>query len=252
MSIYNEMLLEVGITADLHSDTVSVSKYDPDDLRCRDCKDEPLTMYVDGFLTCHLCGLVSTKVQQYDHTDVPAYYNIQASKAYDGTYFEKKRVYKPLTHFKEHLRRYMGCRFTEIPDVLLDLLRELNVDPMDRDAFFIIKRYMKVLKFHKLYKEIFLIIYKLGGVAPKISDEIFHQCVDMYQALMMAFEVKKAEWKRHSMPSNYVVMDLLLRHFGHEPYYRLPCLKDQDLQNHVEWMIDELAQYWEFSPPPSK
>lgn len=248
-----EMLKEVGITAENMLPTSEDQKFNyiPPPV-CEVCQEEPLTLWRDGYLSCHTCGLVNRDERQYDHTSVPDYYKIQSSKAMNGTHFEKKRSYKPITHFKEHLRRYMGARFTPIPDILLQDLTKYGVDPLSPDAFFHVKKALKKLKYNTYYKEIFLIIYKLGGYAPSISDKLFHQCVDAYQALMLAFERKKKEWKRHSMPSNYVVLSMLLEHFGHEPYYNIPNLKDDDLQDKVQWMIQELQKFWKFSPDNNK
>lgn len=245
-SMYRQMLQDVGIsTEDLPTDPdtdkpVDLTRYP----QCKRCQTEPLSLWSNGFLTCHECGLVNTEEQQWDHTDVPGYYKIHSTKALNGTTFERRRSYKPITHFKEHLRRYMGARFTEIPDQLLDKLKYIDVK--DPYSFNNVKKALKKHGFRKYYKEVFLIIYKLGGTPPNITDQVFHQCVTAYNALMIAFERKKAEWKRHSMPSNYVMLDVLLRHFGHEPYYVIPNLKDADLQDKVEWMISELDQYWKF------
>ena len=252
-SIYYEMLKEVGITAEnlIINQTDVFDEPIPNPV-CKACKSEPLTLWQDGYLTCHECGLVNKDERQYDHTCVPGYYKIESSKACNGTHFEKKRSYKPITHFKEHMRRYMGARFTPIPDKLLQDLVDMKVDHLSPNAFFEVKKALKKLKYNDYYKEIFHIIYKLGGQAPVIPDEVFHECVNAYQALMLAFERKKKEWKRHSMPSNYVVLDMLLRHFGHVPYYNIPMLKDDDLQLKVQSMIQELKDYWKFSPNINK
>ena len=60
------------------------------------------------------------------------------------------RPYHPLTHFREHLRRYMGERFQYIPEELLKDLRG-KIDPMHRDAFWHVKSELKSLR-HKKYK----------------------------------------------------------------------------------------------------
>lgn len=52
----------------------------------------------------------------------------------------------------------------------------------------------------------------------------------------------KQQWKRHSMPSLYMIMDILLRRHGHVPYYQIPSLKDKQLEEQVIRMVNALDQ----------
>lgn len=155
----------------------------------------------------------------------------------------RKRFYVPTTHFKEHLRRYMGARFTNIPQQLLDDIRkQINID--DPNAYFIVRKILKRLKLMKMYKEIFTIIYLCDGHRPNITNKLYQQCIHDFQLLMKKFmEIRETEFKgRHSMPSMYMLMHLLLLENGHEPYYILPQLKSQDCRDRVLFMYREIKQ----------
>jgi hypothetical protein len=241
-SIYLEMLKEAGIDVEL------MQEPDPSpNIPLATCCGQILMDYVDGSLTCFICGHVKENEKQYVLDDsgygkslYPGHVSQMGSQS--CMYFEKKRFYKPVTHFKEHLRRYMGARFTVLPEDMMTKLKAMQLDMMDRDAYLHVRQALKHLKYSKYYKEIFTIIYILGGVKPKLSDQIYHQCIHVFTKLMQSFERLKLEMKRHSMPSNYVCLDKLLRHFDHEPYYNMPTLKDQRLLQQAEEMIGKLCQ----------
>jgi hypothetical protein len=133
----------------------------------------------------------------------------------------------------------MGSRFTNIPNDLLSKLQDVNVKSVD--AYFLIKSKMKSLGLNKYYKEIFMIIYQLGGVRPYVDNVLYEQCVADFQKLMFHFINGRSEWNRHSMPSMYMILDILLRKNGHTPYYNIPCLKDDQLRERVYRIYNQLA-----------
>lgn len=150
----------------------------------------------------------------------------------------KKRFYKPITHFKEHLRRYMGARFTQLPEDLLEKLR--GIDPEDVNMYFEVRSRLKALKLNKYYKDIFMIMYQLGGKNPQLDHGLYEQCITDFKWLMQHFMKNRSQWGRHSMPSNYVLLEILLRKNGHTPYYNLPTLKDSVLRAKVYEIYDQL------------
>lgn len=148
----------------------------------------------------------------------------------------------------------MGARFTEYPKNLLKRLSPL-VNVHDPNCYRSVQKALKCLGYKHLYKEIFSLIYNLGGTKPYINNEVFADCVTDFMWLQAKFgEMKKAQnTVRKNMPSMYVVsdfnipylsywemMDILLRRHGHTPYYTLPCLKDDILQLRVLDLFAEL------------
>lgn len=139
-----------------------------------------------------------------------------------------------MTHFKEHLRRYMGARFGEPPKGLVEKLGEM-VNVNDPKCYRHVQKALKQLGHKNLYKEIFTLIYSLGGKRPYIDNHIFDNCVTDFMWLQAQFaQLRKNEaTKRKNMPSMYVLMDILLKRNGHQPFYQLPYLKDEILQSKV-------------------
>lgn len=220
-----------------------------------------------GEYSCIRCGLVKEPyfIVQEEEPHYPAYNSHWGTKsAYS---YSKPRFYNPLTHFREHVRRYVGARFTDIPEALIKDLEELKITVLSPDAFNIVKEALKSLagkiytrdiynpqtKFTKtthqrsnqFYKDIFNIIYLLGGIQPKFTqfDEIYQK----YRELVYYFERTKTSLKRHNMPTNYMLLDILLQELGHTPYYKLPYLKNQELQNKVLQIFKQLRNDQEIS-----
>jgi len=207
----------------------------------------------EGHYVCWNCGLVKDNyfiVQEEEpHRSGGKPFGSQSSYTY-----KKYRPYKPLTHFREHFRRYTGQRFQTIPTELLHDLRP-KVNPRAKDAYWQVKTQLKKLKGkkyvvkvwnkemrrydakkytpQKFYKDIFCIIYDLGGYQPKVDNvnEIFQAYQNLqYQFLQLK---RKHETSRSNMPSHFMLLDILLRKHGHSPYYEIPYLKDKESREKV-------------------
>lgn len=225
------MLQGIGIEEDESSFNFEKDKdYEPN--YCRIC---------DSFLfeteTCHNCGLVS---------GIPIFEPEPYSWNYDkkqncGFEVLRKRFYLPLTHFKDHLRRYLGSRFTEIPEFLLDICKK-EVNVKGKNSYAKIRKIIKREKLGKYYPDIFCIIYKCGGITPNVSSEIMRNCVKNFESLMWKFAEIRENIKRKSMPSNYMVLDRLLRKNGHIPFYEIPKLKSPVLRKRADLLISALIQ----------
>lgn len=155
-----------------------------------------------------------------------------------SVFFTKKRFYAPVTHFKEHLRRYMGARFTGIPEHIVEGTKCVNVE--NPDAYFEMKKRLKELKYPKLYKEIFTLIYMHGGHRPMIGNDMYQKCVYDFNIIMKKFLGIRGDYKRHSMPCNYMLLDMLLKTNGHDTYYRFPHLKNDKCRERVLEIYSDL------------
>lgn len=179
---------------------------------------------------CMNCGLVlRDKVLRAD-----------MNYMYTSSTIIKKRFYSPLTHFKEHLRRYMGSRFTTIPLEVLESIR--GVDTKSENAYFLIKACLKKMKYSKFYKEIFMLIYMNGGCKVEVTNEQYNACISDFKIILHYFKKYKSLWNRHSLPSNYMLMKLLLEKNGHIPYYTLPELKIEKCKLKFDEMYMELQR----------
>lgn len=195
-----------------------------------DCCDEPeITHAPRGenayCLNCGRC--VKNRFLELDFTRLKT-----------GVFFTKKRFYTPVTHFKEHMRRYMGGRFTDIPQTVIENTKDINVD--DPNAYFLMKTKLKELKMVKFYKEIFTLIYMKGGHRPNIRNDVYEQCVHDFEVIMQKFLETRKEYHRHSMPSNYMLLDILLKQNGHESFYNFPYLKNDKCRDRVMEIYSDL------------
>lgn len=230
-----QMLMEIGI-----NDPELVTKQPQIEIpiikQVVECCGEELTYESQGFLTCWHCGLVKdiAELKYYQkNSTAPTGVSYFSSRNNDnpGMTFYRKRFYKSATHFRDHLNRYMGRGDLARDDPIMDHFKDL--DTGDRMLFFVVKKRLKKLKLQNLYKSIFSIIYMSGGQLPNVTNQTFHNCLVQYGALEHYFHQNKDLFGRKSMPSVYMLMDLILRRNGHEPFYVVQQLKDTQLRQKV-------------------
>lgn len=133
----------------------------------------------------------------------------------------------------------MGSSMTQFPERILAELKQ-EVDVQHVDAYFTMKVALKKRKMQRYYKDIYCLIYKLGGMKPVLTDVQYRNCLNMYEQWMRIFNLTKHTMGRHSMPSLFVVLAVLLQKNGHEPYYRLPLLKDSRLLQNVFGILERI------------
>ena len=132
----------------------------------------------------------------------------------------------------------MGARFTDISDEVLKGMDDVDIH--DRQAYNLVKGILKKLKKPKLYKEIFTIIYLKGGHKPALENEVYENCIKDFKIIMNYFLTIRSTYGRHSMPSNYMLLDLILRRNGHDPYYVIPYLKNDECRDKVMSIYQDL------------
>lgn len=197
----------------------------------------------ESMLTCWECGKVLEmkfvyilQEDEYGDDGKP----LGSKSQYGPT--PKKRIYKRITHFREHVRRYVGARFTDIPaEVIESLKQNKDIDVEDPNCYEQVKKALKQLKKPKLYKEIFTIIYELGGRPPKI-DNIILDLYDNFKAFDYYYEQFRKETGRKNGISYYIVLDIILKEMGYESYYYLPYLKDEELRGKVLDIFSRIRQ----------
>lgn len=225
--IYYELLADAGIAVERPTVESQSSNVHTSPLQC--CSSPCIIHGARGeYPYCYYCGkCVVERVYEADFTRIRS-----------SVMIERKRFYDPLTHFKEHIRRYMGARFTNIAQSILDSTSDIDVD--DPNAYFLVKAKLKELKQSRLYKEIFTIIYHHGGHRPNIDDDMYNQCIEEFRQLKQRFMSRRGEYSRHSMPSMYMLLDLILHRVGHYPYYRIPYLQNEECRKRVLEIYSDL------------
>lgn len=244
--VYEEMLASIGTIQQLSEkvspEENSLENYTDHTVTKATCCNSTQNIVIrSGTYCCYSCGAV---------TDNYVYEWYQPQHKGNGPLgcmntmtITRKRFYSSLTHFKEHLRRYMGARFTVYGDEVVRMLRLQNIDVEDKDCYLNVQKALRKNGMRKLYKEIFTLIYALGGKNPKIDNKLFDDCVTDFKWLYEGFQQmkKSSNTRRKNMPSMYIILDLLLKRNGHTPYYNIPYLKDKDLQARVIMIYNTLS-----------
>lgn len=187
-----------------------------------------------GMWSCIKCGkVIQGNVISIDYEPIyEKQYRHQDNKALGGGehwYTEKKRYYQPLTHFRQHMNSYLGKRNRLIPEWLKSTLLK-TVDVHNKDAYIKVKQRLKDYGQAYYYKDIYSILYQLGGTLPH-----FIYPDDLEQEFKIWYNHFKAEGKfgGHNTPSMLMLLHLFLRRMNHTPFYDVPFLKSKKLRSRV-------------------
>lgn len=253
-SIFNEMLAEY-LNEDLPFDTEQI-KTSLDELFCKYCQ-LPYEEWSSGEYGCWNCGLLKNhQIISYHENDYAyernSFGKILPKGSKSQVTYTKHRGYNPLTHFKEHLRRYMGFRYCEDPDTKefktfpLDLcqLVQTKVDLKNPNAYFEVRKVLKKYpKGNKYYKDVFQLIYETGGIRPSIDHKLFEKCVRRFMMFQSKFLRFREEYARHNLPCYYMILEFILKEFGHTPFYHLPHLKDELLAKKIYEIFNDVNKH---------
>lgn len=183
----------------------------------------------EGYLVCDICGLVKERYLNNEY--IPETIFTSSTGLNPGFHYQVKRFYKPLNHFREHLRRYMGSRHSSMDLALL------TFDPKDRDAFHTIKSQLKQLKLVQEYKNIWSIIYALGGKKPDLSNEQFHTILRYFYKFIHNFT--KLKTQRKSVPSHEMILHQIFLLIDYEPFYHLPIVQSISIRAEIEIILTQ-------------
>ena len=184
---------------------------------------------LDGFWTCFVCGKIKEQVLDDQYHQEGMFTGTTGSNP--GFNYTVYRPYKPLNHFREHLRRFMGSRSTQMNVSLI------RIDVSRRDAFVLIKKQLKALKLRCEYKNIWSILYRLGGKPPNISNHLFHEC----NRLFFEFSSKYEQYKgiRKSIPNHDMLLAAIFEKLGYKTYYELPLIQSKKIRDNIYYIIKE-------------
>lgn len=199
----------------------------------------------EGYEVCEACGLVlRTDMLEKE----PPQYRSRRQYRHEGSawlggdedsYMPRKRFYKPLTHFRQHLRSYLYARNVNLPDERIMNHLRATVRVLDKSAYYLVKKELKKLGAQRYYKDVFTIIYALGGHKPQVSPEQVDSMCHYFKRWYYNFN-QLERFGKHNTPSIYMLMEIILREFGHEPYYFIPTLKSEKLRARVLRIYDEV------------
>lgn len=235
---YVELLKEYSDTNGLNIDVRSSPIEKPIQRGCCNLSFYEMEIH-EGYFVCHICHKVyendfSHLFNEYSKPNEP----IGANSFHN---YSLKRKYKHINHFIEVLRRYMGSSKLAIPLEVLELVAK-NVNIMDRDAYFLLRKVFKENKLQKYYHEIFPIIYRLGGKQEELTNAEYWQVINLFKMFKFKY-LKMEEYKvygKKSIPSYYMLLDSFLKRIDHFSYYNFPELGNTQLRCNIHHLIVQL------------
>jgi len=215
---------------------------------CKKCKVnynkdyEMIINHNEGFMSCTKCGNMEYVVIE---SDKPNYKDPPP----EATYF----AYKRTNHLNEILNQIQAKESTDIPDDVLELIKEEIRKERIKDLTKLtnakVRHFLRKLNFNKYYEHIAHIINKLNGLPPPIItkpvEDKLRICFREIQGPWMEIAKKP---KKNFLNYHYVLhkcVELL----GHDEYKSLfPLLKSRDkIQQHDQlWAIICEKLSWQF------
>ena len=216
---------------------------------CLDEYNNPSFITHDGFPTCTICSKVQIHFRELDDSTItkPTFGELLGMN--NGYVFISPRFYKPISHFREHLRRYMGANQVQLNEDQWTYLKD-HLDETNIYAYMILKNLLKKLNLPRQYRNIWSILYKLGGKIPELSNEQFHMCLNIFKKFLVVYDQEKEKWNRKSIPSHYMLLNEFLQLVQHEKYYAFPELKNEVLKKNVQFILNKcLSLYKNYVNP---
>jgi len=215
---------------------------------CKKCKKnfnkdyEMIINHNEGFMSCTKCGNMEYVVIE---SDKPNYKDPPP----EATYF----AYKRTNHLNEILNQIQAKESTDIPDEVLELIKEEIRKERIKDLTKLtnakVRHFLRKLNLNKYYEHIAHIINKLNGLPPPIItkpvEDKLRICFREIQGPWMEIAKKP---KKNFLNYHYVLhkcVELL----GHDEYKSLfPLLKSREkLQSHDSlWVIICARLGWQF------
>jgi len=181
----------------------------------------------DGFYVCNVCGLVKEQVLEFEQP----YANFGELVGQNNGYcYKPLRHYKPINHFREHLKSFLSSHPIAFPSSLLDSLRHIPIH--QPNAFFLIRKELKKMKESTYYKHIWSLISELGGRMNVLTDQQFHQCLNLFKVFLTAFRLDPRG--RKNLPSHNMILHNILKVLKVNLYYETPGLNNEKLRKNVE------------------
>lgn len=210
----------------------------------RMCCNQEVTDERAGHMICWRCGKVNDHyVYRNDHW--MTHPDSQGRRPNCGVTFRKKRPYVTRIHFWTHFKKYIGAQSMPIggfpEDLLADLRQRFNV--AERNVYSKIKEYLKKRRMNHMYKYIWKLIYVLGGRQPQLESETYAKIRQEFVNIQHYFYSVYDRSRRHNIKSVSMLLELLLKQVGHDPYYHFPQLKNTLLRQEAFDFYDDYLAY---------
>jgi hypothetical protein len=212
----------------------------PSDI-CQNCfKGELIPLDDEGVLICNSC---SKNVQYLIENEKPSYKEPPKEVCF--------YAYKKINHFKEILAQFQGKETTQIPqEVIENLKQQIKKErtDMNKMTYYKTKEVLKKLGYNKYYEHINFIKDKLGLKPPIISQELEEILCNFFMEIQYPY-AKHCPDYRVNFLHYYYVLYKLFELLGEKHYLsEIPMLKDREklIEQDTIWkkICEELD--WEF------
>ena len=212
----------------------------PSDI-CQHCfKGELIPLDDEGVLICNSC---SKNVKYLIENEKPSYKEPPKEVCF--------YAYKKINHFKEILAQFQGKETTQIPEEVIENLKQQikkeRID-MNKMTYYKTKEVLKKLGYNKYYEHINFIKDKLGLKPPIISQELEEILCNFFIEIQYPY-AKHCPDYRVNFLHYYYVLYKLFELLGEKDYLtEIPMLKDREklIEQDTIWkkICEELD--WEF------
>ena len=220
----------LDVSAFVHSTDVCV--------HCR--KGEMIPLDDEGVLICNVCF---TNVPYLIENEKPSYKEPPKEVCF--------YAYKKINHFKEILAQFQGKETTQIPDVVIDNIRQqIKKERIDAThmTYSKSKEIFKKLGYNKYYEHIAFIKNKLGIRPPIMSQELEETLCNLFMELQSPYSKNCPDYRVNFL-NYYYALYKLCELLGETQYMDdIPMLKDRDkiIEQDEIWRKMCIELNWEF------
>jgi len=220
----------LDVTAFVHSTDVC--------MHCR--KGEMIPLDDEGVLICNVCF---TNVPYLIENEKPSYKEPPKEVCF--------YAYKKINHFKEILAQFQGKETTQIPDVVIDNIRQqIKKERIDAThmTYSKSKEIFKKLGYNKYYEHIAFIKNKLGIRPPIMSQELEETLCNLFMELQSPYSKNCPDYRVNFL-NYYYALYKLCELLGETQYMDdIPMLKDRDkiIEQDEIWRKMCIELNWEF------
>ena len=210
---------------------------------CQSCyKGELIPIDDEGVLICNVC---SVNVQYLIENEKPSYKEPPKEVCF--------YAYKKINHFKEILAQFQGKETTQIPDEVIENLKQQikkeRID-MQKITYYEAKGLLKKLGYNKYYEHINFIKDKLGLKPPIITQELEETLCNFFMEIQYPYAKHCPDYRVNFLHYYYVLYKLFELLGEHHYLSEIPMLKDREklIEQDNIWkkICEELD--WEFIP----
>tara|TARA_A100001035_G_scaffold272837_1_gene262611 strand:+ start:1090 stop:2034 length:945 start_codon:yes stop_codon:yes gene_type:complete len=214
---------------------------------CPNCIGSTVYHFTDtSDLVCETCGLIIAKLISEELT----YREEQETSEKIINY-----SYKRENHFNEWLSQFQAQETTNIPQDVIDQLRnelkKIKVKAVEEITHARVRSLLKKLKFNKYYEHVPYITNILSGISPpKMPQELEEKLRIMFKDIQKPFDENCPSERKNFLSYSYVLYKFceLLSEDTYLKYFPLLKSKEKLYQQDIIWKKICKDLHWEYIP----